>query len=106
MIVEAVSLKIQNVVNFVKRFRLSLNQRVGGSSPPRFTICFQRVSQRTEFFQLERALGIRIERVSMNGDSFAKSVRARRPRIRRIPATSGPRMVRLPGEFLQAQMEG
>ena len=31
--------------------------------------------QRTELFQLERALGIRIERVSMNGDSFDKSAR-------------------------------
>jgi ATP-dependent RNA helicase RhlE len=61
--------------------------------------------QRTEVFQLERALGIRIERVSMNGASFEKSARARRPGIERIPATSGSRMVRLPGEFLQAQME-
>src|SRR5215831_663603 len=61
--------------------------------------------QRTELSQLERALGIRIERVSMNGDSFEKSARARRPGIERIRATSGPRMVRLPGEFLQAQME-
>jgi len=62
--------------------------------------------QRTELFQLERALGIRIERVSMNGASFEKSTRARRRSTERIPATSGPRMVRLPGEFLQAQMEG
>src|SRR5215470_9025599 len=62
--------------------------------------------QRTELFQLERALGIRIERVSMNGDSFEKSARARRPGIERIPSTSGPRMIRLPGEFLQAQIEG
>jgi len=61
--------------------------------------------QRTELFQLERALGIRIERVSMNGHSFEKSTRARRPGMERIPATSGPRMLRLPGEFLQAQME-
>jgi ATP-dependent RNA helicase RhlE len=62
--------------------------------------------QRTELFHLERALGIRLERVSMNGDSLEKGGRARRPGIERIPATSGPRMVRLPGEFLQAQMEG
>jgi ATP-dependent RNA helicase RhlE len=62
--------------------------------------------QRTELFQLERALGIRIERVSMNGDSLEKNARARRPGIERAPATSGPRMVRLPREFLQAQMEG
>ena len=31
--------------------------------------------QRKELFQLERALGIRIERVSMNGESFEKSAR-------------------------------
>jgi len=61
--------------------------------------------QRTELFQLERALGIRIKRVSMNGDSSEKSVRDRRPGTERLPARSGPRMVRLPGEFLQAQME-
>ena len=61
--------------------------------------------QRTELFQLERALGIRIERVSMNGDSFEKSTRAHRPGTERLTATSGLRMVRLPGEFLQAQME-
>jgi len=61
--------------------------------------------QRTELFQLERALGIRIERVSMNGDSFEKSTRGRRPRMERLTATSGPRIVPLPGEFLQAQME-
>jgi ATP-dependent RNA helicase RhlE len=62
--------------------------------------------QRTEFFLLERALGIRIETASMNGESFEKSARARRPSRERILATSDPRMVRLPGEFLQAQMEG
>jgi ATP-dependent RNA helicase RhlE len=62
--------------------------------------------QQTELFQLEQTLGIRIERVSMNGDSFEKSARARRPGIERISGTPGPRMVRLPGEFLQAQMGG
>jgi len=61
--------------------------------------------QRTELSQLERALGIRIERVSMNGDSSEKSAHGRRPGIERLTATSGPRIVRLPGEFLQAQME-
>jgi ATP-dependent RNA helicase RhlE len=61
--------------------------------------------QRAEFFQLERALGIQIERVSMNGEPFEKRALARRPGVERITATSGPRMVRLPGEFLQAQME-
>ena len=62
--------------------------------------------QRTELFQLERALGIRMERVSMNGDSREKSARTHRPSIERIPATFAPKLVPLPGEFLQVQMEG
>jgi len=62
--------------------------------------------QRTELFQLERALGIRMERVSMNGDSLEKSARTHRPSMERIPATFAPRLVPLPGEFLQVQMEG
>jgi len=61
--------------------------------------------QRTELFQLERALGIRMERASLNGESFENSAHARRPGTERIPAISGPRMIPLPGEFLQAQME-
>ncbi len=61
--------------------------------------------QRTELFQLERALGIRIERVSINGESFEKSARIHRPRMEVMTAPPRPRMVRLPGEFLQAQME-
>ena len=61
--------------------------------------------QRTELFQLERTLGIRIERVSMNGDWFEKNAHVRRPGSAQRPATPGPRMVRLPGEFLQAQMD-
>jgi len=61
--------------------------------------------QRTELFQLERALGIRMERASLNGESFEKISQSRRLGTKRISATSGPRMVPLPGEFLQAQME-
>jgi ATP-dependent RNA helicase RhlE len=61
--------------------------------------------QRTELFQLERALGIRMERVSKNAGAFEKIARTRRPGMERLPAVSGARMVRLPGEFLQAQME-
>jgi ATP-dependent RNA helicase RhlE len=62
--------------------------------------------QRAELFQLERALGIRMERVSMNGGSCEKSTRTHRPRMERIPATFAPKLVPLPGEFLQVQMEG
>jgi ATP-dependent RNA helicase RhlE len=59
--------------------------------------------QRSELFQIERTLGIRIERIQVDGDFPEK-----RERIRNDPArkqsTHGSRMVRLPGEVLQAQM--
>ena len=61
--------------------------------------------QRTDLFQLERTLGIRMERVSTNGGSFERIARTHRPGMERLPVTSGPRMVRLPGEILQAQMD-
>ena len=61
--------------------------------------------QRTELVQLERALGIRIERVRGNGDSFEETRPTHRPAMERRTAAPGPRMVRLPGEFLQAQMD-
>ncbi len=60
--------------------------------------------QRTELFQLERALGIRIERVSMNGDSFDKSARPSTWHGAHN-GTSGLRIVRLYGEFLRAWIE-
>ena len=62
--------------------------------------------QRTELFHLERALGIRMERMSMNGESCEKSARTHRPSMERILATFAPRLVPLPGEFLQVQTEG
>src|SRR2546430_1530157 len=40
--------------------------------------------QRTELFQLERALGIRIERVSINGDSLEESARTHRRGVDRF----------------------
>jgi len=61
--------------------------------------------QRTDLFQLERALGIRMERVSTNGRSFEKVARTHRPGMERFPVTPGPRLVRLPGELLQAHMD-
>ena len=77
--------------------------------------------QRTELFQLERTLGIRMERMQANGarQESKKPVRdslgsdrphtdrphARRQSADRTPASSRPRMVSLPGEVLQVQME-
>jgi ATP-dependent RNA helicase RhlE len=61
--------------------------------------------QRTEMLELERTLGIRMERVSRNDGSSKKIAAPHRPCMERLPVTPGPRMVRLPGEFLQAQMD-
>jgi ATP-dependent RNA helicase RhlE len=70
--------------------------------------------QKSELFQLERALGIKMERVALKGGP-ATARPANRPVNRParhdrresafVPRAS-ERMVRLPGEFLQAQMEG
>jgi ATP-dependent RNA helicase RhlE len=61
--------------------------------------------QRSELLELERILGIRMERLSTNGGSFEKVASTHRQSVKRLPATPRPRMVRLPGEFLQAQMD-
>ena len=65
--------------------------------------------QRTELFQLERTLGIRIEKVrpdhslkeieAQNRDEFAKSAA-------RVGAPATRRSAQLPGEFLQTQLAG
>jgi ATP-dependent RNA helicase RhlE len=60
--------------------------------------------QRTELFQLERQLGIRIERVSSNGQPSPKQERVQ-PAPDRIISSPGSRMPRLPGEVLQVQLE-
>jgi ATP-dependent RNA helicase RhlE len=60
--------------------------------------------QRTELFQLERALGIRIERMPSAGERVERKESARRDR-EHIPTTSRPTLIRLPGELLQAQTE-
>ena len=61
--------------------------------------------QRTDLLQLERTLGIRMVRIATEGGSFENISRTHRAGMERRPATPGPRMVRLRGEFLQAQMD-
>jgi len=60
--------------------------------------------QRSELFQLERTLGTRMERLALGGD---RPERKDRTRETMAPVSSGPtaRMILLPGEVLQAQME-
>jgi ATP-dependent RNA helicase RhlE len=60
--------------------------------------------QRTELFQLERTLGIRMERVT-GPTHGSKSIENPRESRHRMSATSRSTLIRLPGEFLQAQME-
>ncbi len=60
--------------------------------------------QRSELFQLERTLGIRMERMRTDGALPEPRDQVQRG-VDRRPAGSGPRIVRLPGEILQAQME-
>ncbi len=64
--------------------------------------------QRTELFQLERTLGIKMERVTVDAGPPEKPEKKDRVRgaTDRTPSASKSRMVQLPGEFLQVQMEG
>jgi ATP-dependent RNA helicase RhlE len=59
--------------------------------------------ERSDLLQLERTLGIRMERMQADDDASAPPVRTRRPdesvEPRRLSA-----LVRLPGEVLQAQL--
>ena len=61
--------------------------------------------QRTDLFKLERTLGIRMERVSSKGAPSEEGPRVPRREVNNQVPAPGPRMVRLPGEVLQAQMD-
>jgi ATP-dependent RNA helicase RhlE len=59
--------------------------------------------QRSELFQLERTLGIRIERVKVDGSRSERRVHVEATAPRKQPAQR-PTMIPLPGEYLQVQM--
>jgi ATP-dependent RNA helicase RhlE len=68
--------------------------------------------QRSELYQLERTLGIRMERMSSTGDRTEKipsqnqgATRSNRSQSDSVESLPKPRMVRLPGEVLQVQMQ-
>ena len=62
--------------------------------------------QRTELFQLERTLGIRIERMRVDSKAVERTAKESRMRADSAPTTSlKSRLVRLPGEYLQVQLE-
>src|ERR1700726_3060766 len=58
--------------------------------------------ERTELFQLERTLGIRIERLPVKLSSIEKEKFAAQGAVNRRPSAFKGQMVQLPGEFLQA----
>jgi len=69
--------------------------------------------QRSELYQLERTLGIRMERMNSTGDHCDKDLSQRQDSMRnndrtqsgRLESAPRPTLVRLPGEFLQVQMQ-
>src|SRR6266446_2469723 len=61
--------------------------------------------QRTELFQLERALGIKMERMRMDGSQPQPKVQLR-PSADRPSNLTKPSLICLPGEVLQVQLEG
>ncbi len=60
--------------------------------------------QRTELYNLERTLGIRMERMSSQMNASEIAAQEQRMKNDRNYSIARGRMVRLPGEFLQAQM--
>jgi ATP-dependent RNA helicase RhlE len=60
--------------------------------------------QRSELFQLERTLGTRMDRLTLRGDRPERKDRTLEPVA--VSSAPTPRMVPLPGEVLQAQLEG
>jgi ATP-dependent RNA helicase RhlE len=61
--------------------------------------------QRTELFQLERALGIKMERMRTDG-SQPQPKEQLRPSVDRPSNLTKPSLICLPGEVLQVQLEG
>ncbi len=62
--------------------------------------------QRAEMFQLEKTLGIKMERLRPDDDFAAPRPALKRPSQHRVETSTEPRMTRLPGEVLQVQLEG
>jgi ATP-dependent RNA helicase RhlE len=60
--------------------------------------------QRSDLFQLERALGIRMERITLDGQATGNRDHGRDALPRRQSAQR-PTMIALPGEILQVQMQ-
>jgi ATP-dependent RNA helicase RhlE len=61
--------------------------------------------QRTDLFQLERALGIKMERMRMDG-AQPQPKEQLRPSADRLSNLTKPSLICLPGEVLQVQLEG
>jgi len=69
------------------------------------TTLFSR-DQRTDLFQLERTLGLKIERLPVDLGSLANQEKEHEDRLNRMAPAFKRQLVRMPGEYLQAQMQG
>src|SRR4051812_28507802 len=89
--------------NFIHRVGRTGRAGVRGIASTLFTR-----EQRSDLFQLERTLGMRIERLSLTGAKPERLERSEptRQRIASLPSAQKTKMVVLPGEVLQAQLEG
>lgn len=61
--------------------------------------------QRAELVRLERTLGVRIERMTLAQDSLERREKDGTGRGDRLASRGKSRLIRLPGEFFQAQMQ-
>jgi ATP-dependent RNA helicase RhlE len=87
--------------NFIHR--VGRTGRAGGSGVA--STLFTK-DQRTELFQLERALGIKLERMCMDGGTQPPSKPQFRAPVDHAPNMTKSSLICLPGEVLQAQLEG
>lgn len=91
----------QEAENFVHRVG-----RTGRAGETGIASTLYAKSQRSELFQLERALGIRIERIAVNDRWHESHPRSDRLALDRVAPPSGRGLIALPGEVLHARMEG
>ena len=61
--------------------------------------------QRAELVRLERTLGVRVERMTLAQDSLERREKDGAGRGDRLASRGKSRLIRLPGEFFQAQMQ-
>ena len=86
--------------NFVHRVG-----RTGGAGERGIASTFFVREQKSELFQLERTLGVRMERMLANGEASGKKECAPMPREERVRGALRPTLIRLPAEVSASQLE-